>query len=421
MFSGFLLFAIGVTIFILNIFYNLRDFVLIIGLFLALAGFYLILTGGNLINVRNGNFVLNSESDSPLNKIKSRGNSENINLTLSQKNSGSTDDFISDNSYDSSSDLNQTLSDVEDINSKSVLIKSNKQTSNFTDKPYQFTPNYERPVKVTRRPVKKNLSIDLSKIPEAEKSHEIDEDLVKYNDESSNQRFSDKSDYEDSNGYIIVDHSSDTASDEDYGIYDDNDYEDEYAYGTPFKLSNEPDSRENDIDSSINSIDNEIKIDPNNPESLPIPKSLKSFVVTSKGRLTTQEAAEELSYQAINEILLITNSLTDLSHKFLDNISHVHTRLIIEDSDFDDLSTALVVNSLIDKDIEIRTMPVLDTINLLVDDNYALIVSDDETNKDFQYGAVYSNKNSVIEIKNMFEKTWDLAEPVNKDKLLVNN
>lgn len=295
----------------------------------------------------------------------------------------------------------EDTNDASDVMSKAVLkVKPTK--SNYTSKTYQFTPNYERPVKVTRRPAKKqSTGFDVSKIPESEKAHEIDEELVKTNDEAMiyNQNSSNYN-VPNSDEFIEVQHDL-NDNDEDYGVYNDFDLDDSEIYGEPFELDNTV----NDIESKPVSLskpnktnDDEIKIDPNNPESLPIPKLLKSYVISPEGRISTQEASEKLSAMAVNNILLITKSLNDMSHKFLDNLSNVYTRIIVEDFDSSDLSTALVISSLIGKNVEIRTMPVLDAINLVIDDSYALIVSDDETNKEFQYGAVYSDKKSISDM-----------------------
>ncbi|WP_042708004.1 hypothetical protein [Methanobrevibacter wolinii] len=430
-FSGFLLLAMGVAIFILNIFYYLKSFILIIGLILALAGLYLIIKATNVISIENTKEILNdsTKSNTKLNKLNSKGITDSINFNLDKRNVESMPEFNFDSLKNAPEHLTNKVdnfyedtNDASDVMSKAVLkVKPTK--SNYTSKTYQFTPNYERPVKVTRRPAKKqSTGFDVSKIPESEKAHEIDEELVKTNDEAMiyNQNSSNYN-VPNSDEFIEVQHDL-NDNDEDYGVYNDFDLDDSEIYGEPFELDNTV----NDIESKPVSLskpnktnDDEIKIDPNNPESLPIPKLLKSYVISPEGRISTQEASEKLSAMAVNNILLITKSLNDMSHKFLDNLSNVYTRIIVEDFDSSDLSTALVISSLIGKNVEIRTMPVLDAINLVIDDSYALIVSDDETNKEFQYGAVYSDKKSISDIKSMFESTWNIAEPVKED--LFNN
>lgn len=430
-FSGFLLLAMGVAIFILNIFYYLKSFILIIGLILALAGLYLIIKATNVISIENTKEILNdpTKSNTKLNKLNSKGIADSINFNLDKRNVESMPEFNFDSLKNAPEHLTNKVdnfyedtNDASDVMSKAVLkVKPTK--SNYTSKTYQFTPNYERPVKVTRRPAKKqSTGFDVSKIPESEKAHEIDEELVKTNDEAMiyNQNSSNYN-VPNSDEFIEVQHDL-NDNDEDYGVYNDFDLDDSEIYGEPFELDNTV----NDIESKPVSLskpnktnDDEIKIDPNNPESLPIPKLLKSYVISPEGRISTQEASEKLSAMAVNNILLITKSLNDMSHKFLDNLSNVYTRIIVEDFDSSDLSTALVISSLIGKNVEIRTMPVLDAINLVIDDSYALIVSDDETNKEFQYGAVYSDKKSISDIKSMFESTWNIAEPVKED--LFNN
>ncbi|OWT32875.1 hypothetical protein BGI41_05320 [Methanobrevibacter sp. 87.7] len=431
-FSGFLLLAIGVAIFILNIFYYLKSFILIIGLILALAGLYLIVKETNVISMDNTKKVLNdsTKSNTKFNKLNSKGISDSMPFNLDKRNVEDMAEFNFDSLKNAPDHLTNKVDDfydgvdnVNDAISKAVLkVKPTKST--YTDRTYHFTPNYERPVKVTRRPAKKQVNgFDISKIPESDKSHNIDEDLVKSNDEAMlyKQNSSNYNNYDDLNNHEFIEVQHDEPdNNENYGIYDDYELDDSEVYGQPFELDTMPeeDNYRNPTPARLNKVnepeeDNEIKIDPNNPESLPIPKLLRSYVITPEGRLSTQEASEKLSSEAINSISLVVKSLNDMSHKFLNNLSNVYTRIIVEDFDSSDLSTALVISSLVGKNVEVRTMPILDNINLIVDDSYALIVSDDETNKDFQYGAVYSDKKSVNDIKSMFESTWNIAEPVN--------
>lgn len=436
-FSGFLLLAIGIAVLILNIFYNLREFIIILGLIVGICGLYLIYTStsNHIISFGNENQVLGKPT-STKDKIKNfdvENFGENININLKKPNQEKTKlEDLGSFSFESLEDStpyrsydDEEENEIEDKDSKLVL-KVKNPTSKFTDKKYQFTPNYERPLKITRKPTKKeghsNGFLNIANIPKAKKSEKIEEVLAE-NGHNSPSDLVYNNDFED---FVNVDHSHDLPNeDEDYGLYNENPLDDANIYGTPFELSNEvlPEETSDDfvrpdsIPKPSPVSDDEIKIDPNNPESLPIPKLLRSYVISSNGRISTQEAFDRLSENAVNEICLITSSLKDLSHNFLENISNIPTKIIIEDIDSTDLSEALILNSITNKNVEIRTMPKLDTINLIVDNDYALIVSDSEEDKDFQYGAVYTDKPSIEDIKTMFNSTWDIAETINRNEL----
>ena len=192
-FSGFLLLAMGVAIFILNVFYYLKSFILIIGLILALAGLYLIIKATNVISIENTKEILNdpTKSNTKLNKLNSKGITDSINFNLDKRNVESMPEFNFDSLKNAPEHLTNKVDNFyEDTNDASyvmskAVLKVKPTKSNYTSKTYQFTPNYERPVKVTRRPAKKqSTGFDVSKIPESEKAHEIDEELVKTNDEA---------------------------------------------------------------------------------------------------------------------------------------------------------------------------------------------------------------------------------------------
>ena len=94
-FSGFLLLAMGVAIFILNVFYYLKSFILIIGLILALAGLYLIIKATNVISIENTKEILNdpTKSNTKLNKLNSKGITDSINFNLDKRNVESMPEF----------------------------------------------------------------------------------------------------------------------------------------------------------------------------------------------------------------------------------------------------------------------------------------------------------------------------------------
>lgn len=153
-----------------------------------------------------------------------------------------------------------------------------------------------------------------------------------------------------------------------------------------------------------------IKIDPNNPESLPIPKLLNSYVICEKGILTSQEAFEEVASHSKEEILLEAPTIKDMGERFLSSIAEIKTRIIIQEFDLEDISYVLLLSSLIKKGVEIKTMPLVNSFNLIGDTSHALLISNSVSEDDFEYGAVYTDKDSVENIKELFNSSWEIAK-----------
>lgn len=164
-----------------------------------------------------------------------------------------------------------------------------------------------------------------------------------------------------------------------------------------------------------------ITIDPNDPESIPIPKLLNSYVICEKGILTSQEAFEEVASHAKEEILLEAPTIKDMGERFLSSISKIKTRIIIKEFDLEDISYVLLLSSLIKKGVEIKTLANVDSFNLIGDTSHALIISNSLDEADFEYGAVYDDTESVENIKQMFESSWKLANDLDINAIVDNN
>ena len=164
-----------------------------------------------------------------------------------------------------------------------------------------------------------------------------------------------------------------------------------------------------------------ITIDPNNPESIPIPKLLNSYVICEKGILTSQEAFEEVASHSKEEILLEAPTIKDMGDRFLSSLSKIKSRVIIEEFDLEDISYVLLLSSLIKKGVEIKTLASVDSFNLIGDTSHALLISNSLDEEDFEYGAVYDDEDSVKNIKVLFESSWELANDLDINALLEKN
>lgn len=164
-----------------------------------------------------------------------------------------------------------------------------------------------------------------------------------------------------------------------------------------------------------------ITIDPNNPESIPIPKLLNSYVICEKGILTSQEAFEEVASHSKEEILLEAPTIKDMGDRFLSNLTKIKSRVIIKEFDLEDISYVLLLSSLIKKGVEIKTLASVDSFNLVGDTSHALLISNSIDEDDFEYGAVYDDEESVENIKQLFESSWKLANDLDINAIVENN
>ena len=155
-----------------------------------------------------------------------------------------------------------------------------------------------------------------------------------------------------------------------------------------------------------------IQIDPNDPESLPIPKLLNSYVICDRGILTSQEAFEEVAKHSKEELLLQVQSINDLTDSFLSSLTNVKSRVIIQDEGLDDSNYKDLISSLMDKGVEIRTLSSIDSFNLISDDSYALLISNAVDEDSVEYGDVYNDEDSINNIKSLFESSWQLAKGI---------
>ena len=162
----------------------------------------------------------------------------------------------------------------------------------------------------------------------------------------------------------------------------------------------------------------DIKIDINDPESLPVPKSLNSYVISESGVLTSKEAFDNLAVNVHKEIMLEIPSLTELSDRVLSHVPTIYSRVIINEFDTSDVSYMFLISSLLKQGVHIKTVPKVHAINLITDDSHAMIIS--EGKNDIEYGAIYDDRSSISNIRANFEKTWNIASNLDESILVAN-
>ena len=265
------------------------------------------------------------------------------------------------------SEENSTLSpreyfDAPEIDeSKAVLRVVNTEEKEVDlDKELNFTPNYEKPIKVTRKPKKRSKDYIYEETPIVEQSVDKTEEIKK-------------------------------------------------------ALSQD---LEPEIVSQTVPTQRDIAIDINNPERLPVPDSLKGNVLIGNELVTSNDAFEELAVGVNKEIMLEIPSLNTLSDRFLSHVPTIYSRVIIDEFDLSDISYTVLIASLLKQGVHIKTVPKVHTVNLITDDSHAMIISDGYVSGNPEYGAIYDDRASISNIRADFEKTWNIASNLDENVIL---
>ena len=377
--SGFILFVIGVLIAYETAAYNLVDILLIVGLAISIVGIILLIS-----------YFVDSNADRTTNKIKEflesregngrsfgrfeRGSNKNNSkgpLRVRKDYNDYDDNVVEEYSEFDGSYFNDDESYDE---SKMVLNVVPQEENNVSfDKQLDFTPYYGKPLKVTRAPKRRENDYFTEEIPEivveTDKSDEIQRALAE--EQPVIEPIAEQ----------VIDTQTQVA----------------------------PDVAAN----------RDIKIDINNPESLPVPKSLNSYIISDNGVLTSREAFDNLAINVNKEIMLEIPSLNDLSDRFLSHVPTIYSRVIIDEFDVSDMSYMFLISSLLKQGVHIKTVPKVHSINLITDDSYAMIIS--EGKDDMEYGAIYDDRNSISNIRADFEKTWNIASNLDENILMTAN
>ena len=370
--SGFILFVIGVLIAYETSVYNLLDILLVVGLIISIVGVIMIVS-----------YFVDSNADRTTNMIKEFLESKEINSSSERKSDNRDmplkvrrdyNDYEDDLQYE---DL--VIEDYPDAtpgeyyeepfedNPKAVLNVVHREERDIDlDRQLVFTPNYGKPIKVTRTPKRRQADYFTEEIPP-----------------------------------FVVEH--------------DKSAEIKRALEEPAPVVNEVVDTQTLVAPEVAET-RDIKIDINDPESLPVPKLLKSYVICNGGLITSQEAFNQLAAHVNKEIMLEIPSLTDLSDGFLSHVPTIYSRVIIDEFDVSDMSYMFLISSLLKQGVHIKTVPKVHTVNLITDDSYAMIISDGQN--DIEYGAVYDDRNSISNIRADFEKTWNIASNLDENIII---
>lgn len=348
--SGIFLLIVGIFIAYEAYINTLKEVILVVGLVISIVGIIIIFSFivDSSLNKSNSFFkeYVKKLDNSAAFSFNPGGNERSLNKSGKDY---SYDDDYDDYYPDTDSDYYFEEDDWEPVDDTATFGES-----------LNFTPHYDKPVKITRAPKKRERRIfeeDFYRLPTPDKSESIKRALK-----------------EDNN----------------------------LPEPTP------------DYNNEVR----DIKIDINNPEALPIPKDLNSYIVDNGKIITSQDAFDKLGSNIKKEVMLEIPSLNDLSDRFLSHIPAIYSRVIIEDFDASNISYMILVASLLKQGVHIKTMPKVNTINLITDDSKAIILSKGRKTGDVEYGAVYDDRNVLSEIRTTFDKTWDMAKDLDENILL---
>jgi hypothetical protein len=313
-------------------------------------------------------------------------------------------------------------------NSKPRKFKPHKQAS----KPFIFTPNYERPSNITRKPVKKHLKSSkrykLSKIKPTISINQLSKTLglEKESSELNKLKRTLKDDNPNSNSSTINNHYPDSptkimstlnrptakkniikcSKSKNSGLNESIDLN-----NRAINLNNEKFPKYND---SINEeiLKNMIKYDlknKNNNQNF-IDKLDEIHIFCEDKSLKFSETLERLSKKAKKEIFIEIPSLKSLSNEVLLILNYLGARIIIEKFDVKDISYSFIISSLLEnKNISIKIIDSVDSIIVVVDNDYALVLSE-LVSSGIGVGAVFTEEKEVNSIKDTFELLWEISK-----------
>ena len=368
--SGFILFVVGVLIAYETSVYNLIDILLFVGFIIAIVGIILIIShfvDSNADKTTNAikEFIDSRDfNSSALNRFEGKSKKSNQPLSLRREfneyEDTDYDELILEDYDESPSDYFERSGEY---NPKAVLNVVDREEKQVADRQLDFTPTYEKPIKVTRAPKKREEDYFVDDVPE----------FVVETDKSEEIRRA---------------------------------------------LSQEPIEPVIETKQPVQELQKprDIKIDINDPESLPVPKSLNSYIISDAGLVTSQDAFDQLAIHVNKEIMLEIPSLNDLSDRFLSHVPTIYSRVIIDEFDISDMSYTFLISSLLKQGVHIKTVPKVHTINLITDDSHAMIISDGQNG--VEYGAIYDDRNSISNIRADFEKTWNIASNLDESILV---
>lgn len=307
---------------------------------------------------------------------------------------------------------------------KSFVDEDLSKSHNFirNNETIDFTSNISRPDKITRRP-KSIFDMDLENTPEPfedidEKKYHRIEETYSYKEYPTSDPSRPKKDFYRKRVIADVHDESEYPSDSEVPnnrIKQLLDNEELFDLDDDIKISNEVIENQKrpltDLNKSngLETADKKSTVYP--AEILPV-NLIESYVIFSYKTVSSDEAVDDLLSKAKKTVRLECSNIAYLKEELINKLSKLDFKLLIEDFNDADLSYKLLIHSLIEQGVEVRTLKHITSINLVVDNKRGLLVSTDPIADRYEIGAVYEDKKSLDKINLIFDMLWDIAEPL---------
>ncbi|MDR2873230.1 MAG: hypothetical protein LBV42_00545 [Methanobrevibacter sp.] len=354
-----------------------------------------------------------SKVDLKPNKNKKKHSSTNSKLNAILKFKKSIDSNVPESKTKNNQIALLKSADFPDSNfNKSKSIKKDSSQ-------YVFTPNYQKPSKIIRKPIKKfskavksskikpNLSINqLSKILGIETKEEELLRLKRFLAEENNlqkENIDDIGDMDFNLNGLDIDLSN---SDSDSPDLDINNLIDDLNVENNIQSNDSLDELNNNFSEGNNSLEDE-----NHTKSY-FTNFDEIQVLYGDRTLNISKSLEKLVNEGKKEIVIAVPSLNFLSNNLIPQLNNLNSKIIMEKSNTNDISHSLIISSL-SKDLSlIRTTELLENIIVVVDNTHALLVSK-PINSAIGVGAVFTKKDEIEPVKHTFDLLWDVSEKIN--------
>lgn len=125
-----------------------------------------------------------------------------------------------------------------------------------------------------------------------------------------------------------------------------------------------------------------------------------------------QEALMDTISKANNRILMMYPWIRNIDVGILKKFMDTESCMIVQEASLDDDASVELLKLLIDKNVQIRTMPHVHTIAVVADDTNGLIISTDPIYESYEVGVVYKDQKSIEEIERLFEDAWSISQDI---------
>jgi hypothetical protein len=138
--------------------------------------------------------------------------------------------------------------------------------------------------------------------------------------------------------------------------------------------------------------------------------STEPSIIWSFEAQDVQEAMKDTIAIAENRLLMMYPWVRNIDVGILKKFMDTDSRMILQEASLDDDASVELIKLLLDKNVQIKTMPHVHTVAVVADDSNGLIISTDPIYESYEVGVIYKDKKSILEIERMFEDAWSISK-----------